>query len=356
VKILSNFTLFALKLYLPIKGLIKATVFKQFFGGENIENCTKVITQLANEGIATVLNYSVEGNQREKDFENATVEMLRIIDFAKTHSHIPNTCIKLTGIGRFELLKKAAANEKLSDEEKTEYDNFSHRFETICKASAESHLPLLVDAEESWIQDTLDRITEEMMSKYNHERAIVYNTLQMYRHDRLDYFKALIEKAKNQGFRLGVKLVRGAYLEKENERAEKMGRPSPINPTKEATDALYNRALELAIDNIDIVEICAGTHNEKSNRLLAELMHQRSIPNNHPGIIFAQLYGMSDHISFTLAKAGYMVCKYLPYGPVKDTIPYLIRRAEENTSIAGQMGKELRLIREEMKRRKDDRN
>lgn len=352
VKMLAQAAKIALAIGLPIKGLIKVTVFKQFCGGEKKEEYTKVISQLGKSSIGTILDYSVEGSEDEASFENTKNELLGLIEQSKSDPNIPCTCMKMTGIATFDLLEKVASGQSLSQQEKKEWEKVESRLDMICKASFNAGKPIYIDAEESWIQDPIDRLVEKMMAAYNSGKAIVYTTLQLYRWDRNDYFKRLIEDARANGYKLGIKIVRGAYLEKENERARKMGYTTPINPTKEATDEEYNRAVEIFMDNIDVVDICVGTHNEESCRLLLDLMNQQNLPNNHPNIYFSQLFGMSDTISFNLAKAGYNVSKYLPFGPVESTLPYLTRRAEENTAIAGQMSKELEIIEKERIRRK----
>jgi proline dehydrogenase len=260
--------------------------------------------------------------------------------------------MKMTAIGSFDLFKKMSANEQLSTEEIREWEKVKSRLEDICEASCLAGKPIYIDAEESWIQSAIDELAEEMMSRYNRAKAMVFTTLQLYRWDRNDYFLRLIRRARSEGYKLGIKIVRGAYLEKERKRAKRYGYRSPINATKEDTDREYDKSMEIFIGNIDVVEICVGTHNEASCRLLIELMAEKDLPNDHPNIYFSQLYGMSDNISFNLAKAGYNVSKYLPFGPVESTLPYLARRAEENTAIAGQMSKELEIIIKERERRK----
>jgi proline dehydrogenase len=352
VKFLSQAAKFSLSIGLPVKPMIKATVFKQFCGGENREEYSKVITKLGKAGIGTILDYSVEGSKDEAGFENTKNELINIIEEAKSNENIPCTCMKMTGIGSFELLEKITSKSVLSEDEEQEWGRIKYRLEEICKASNEAGKPIYIDAEESWVQGAIDSLAEEMMAKYNKNKAIVFTTIQMFRWDRVDYLKQLIEQARSGSYKIGVKIVRGAYLEKERERARNLGYPSPINPTKAATDEEYNKALKLSFDNIDVVEICLGTHNEYSCKLLAHYMAEKKLPNNHPHIYFSQLCGMSDNISFNLANAGYNVSKYLPYGPVESTLPYLARRAEENTAIAGQMSKELEIIVKERKRRK----
>ncbi len=343
---------FAFSLRLPIQGIIRRTVFQQFCGGESMEQCAIKIEELASSNIKTILDYSVEGKESEKDFNRTMKQTLASLDFANKNNNIPFAVFKVTGLARFELLEKINYGKHLSETEQQEYDRVLHRISKICKKAHQYKIPVMIDAEESWIQDAIDGIVEDMMRAYNKETAIVYNTLQMYRHDRLDYFKRVHRDSQHNGYFLGMKIVRGAYMEKENERALEKGYPSPIQPNKEASDLDYNYALKYACENINGISICAGTHNEASSKYLIELMDEFEIAKNNPKIYFAQLLGMSDHISFNLADDGFNTVKYVPYGPVRDVLPYLIRRADENTSIAGQTGRELNLIQQEIKRRK----
>jgi proline dehydrogenase len=352
VKILSQAAKITLAMGLPVKPIIKSTVFRQFCGGEQESEYTNVVEKLGQSGIGAILDYSVEGTEDEAGFESTKRELLKVIDKSKTNLDIPCTCMKMTGIGPFDLYKKITANESLTIEEQREWEKVKSRLEMICKASFKADKPIYIDAEETWIQQAIDDLSEKMMSMYNQEKAIVFTTLQLYRWDRNDYFLELIQRARAGGYKLGIKIVRGAYIEKERERARRYGYRSPINATKEDTNREYDKSVEIFIDNIDVVEICVGTHNEASCKLLLKLMAERDLPNNHPHIYFSQLYGMSDNVSFNLANAGYNVSKYLPYGPVESTLPYLARRAEENTAIAGQMSKELEIILKERKRRK----
>lgn len=344
----------AIKMHIPITGLIKNTIFQQFCGGESIENSSDKIDELAKHNIATILDYSVEGKASEKDFKKTMEETIAVLNFAHKNKNIPFAVFKITGLARFQLLEKINLNEELNTEEQKEYDRVIHRINKICKKAHQYKIPIMIDAEESWIQDAIDSIVETMMKTFNKEQAIIYNTIQMYRHDRLDYLKKIHECSKEEGYFIGVKLVRGAYLEKENERAKKMDYPTPIQPNKEACNEDYDSALEYACENIYGISICAGTHNEESSLLLTRLMQLHNIERNNPKIYFSQLLGMSDHISYNLANKGYNTVKYVPYGPVKEVLPYLIRRAEENRSIAGQTGRELNLIIQEIKRRKSN--
>jgi len=347
-------TNFAIKTKLPIKPLIKKTIFKQFCGGENINECYKTTKSLFEFGIGTILDYSIEGKTSDEDFEATVNEIIATIEKGKNDQAIPFAVFKVTGISRFDILEKANKDvDNLSENDRNALNEVIERIDRICKKAFESSQPIFIDAEETWIQDTIDRITHEMMEKYNKEKTIVFNTLQMYRHDRLAFLEKSISDAKSKGYFYGVKLVRGAYMEKERERAQLKKYSSPIQPTKEATDIDFNKALELIIKNIDVVSLCAGTHNEQSSEILSKLMSDYNIDQTNKHIYFAQLLGMSDHISYNLSSLGYNVAKYVPYGPVNEVLPYLIRRAEENTSVAGQTGRELSLINKELKRRKE---
>ncbi len=351
VKFLSRAAKLSLSMGLPVKPLIKATVFRQFCGGETRREYQKVIAQLGRSGIGAILDYSVEGGGDEAGFEETKNAILQTIRQAGSDKNIPCACMKMTGIVAESLLEKMTAGGALSKEDEPAWERLKQRLSDICKQAEEGGTPIYIDAEESWIQGIIDDLAEEMMLIFNQKKAIVFTTLQMYRTDRVDYFKRLIENARRNAFLLGVKIVRGAYMEQERERARHWGYPSPIHPDKPATDRAFDEILRLFMDHIDAVEICVGTHNETSCKLLAGFMAERGIPNDHPHVYFSQLYGMSDHISYKLADAGYNVTKYRPFGPVASTLPYLARRAEENTAIAGQMGKELEIIVRERRRR-----
>ena len=352
VKFLSRAARFSLAIGLPIKPLIKSTVFKQFCGGETKAEYTKVIDSLAGSSIGTILDYAVEGIEDEDGFEATNQELIHIIRQSRSNPDIPCTCMKMSAIGSSDLFQKITSGEELSDTQDREWLSLKRRLGEICAAAHQSDKPIYIDAEESWVQGAMDSLAEEMMAKYNTAKAIVFTTLQMYRWDRIDYLKQLITDAESGSYRLGIKFVRGAYLEKERERALLHGYASPINATKEDTDRDFDEAVRLSMEHIDVVEICVGTHNEKSCRLMVDHMREHELPNNHPHIYFSQLFGMSDNISFNLAHAGYNVSKYLPFGPLESTLPYLTRRAEENTAIAGQMSKELEVLIKERERRK----
>jgi proline dehydrogenase len=342
----------AFNIGLPIKGLIKSTVFKQFCGGESMEDCNKTIDQLYGYGVGTILDYSVEGEEKEESFDATVTETLETITKAQNNPKIPFCVFKVTGLARFDLLAKVSAKEILTMNEETEWGHVRNRIYQICKMAHLKNVRLFIDAEESWIQPAIDDLANDMMLEFNKQKCIVYNTIQLYRHDRLAFVKDSFDVAIKHNYYLGLKLVRGAYMEKERARASKMGYPSPIQPDKLSTDKDYNNALIFCIDHIDRISVCAGSHNEQSSMLLTELMAQKSLANNDQRIYFSQLFGMSDHISFNLSSAGYNVAKYLPYGPVKAVMPYLFRRAAENTSVKGQAGRELTLISREVARRK----
>jgi proline dehydrogenase len=352
VRIGTAVTNFALKAKLPVEGLIRATVFDHFCGGINEEDCLSVVDKMFTKGVSSVLDYSVEGKEEESQFDLALQMTLKTIEFARERLAIPFAVFKPTGFGRFELYEKLGQKQTLSPDEKAEWNKVEARFDLVCKEAHAKDVSLLIDGEESWMQDTADNLVTRMMQKYNQEKAIVYNTLQMYRWDRLDYLKMLHQQAQSEGFYIGIKLVRGAYMEKEIKRAEEKKHPSPICESKEATDQNYDKAVRFMVENLDKMAIFAGTHNEESSYKLMHLMQEKGIKPNDNRIWFGQLYGMSDNISYNLAQNGYNVSKYLPFGPVKDVMPYLIRRAEENTSVAGQTSRELTMIKTERKRRK----
>ncbi len=344
-------TNFMLNIGVPLNWAIKPTIFQHFCGGETIEECEHTISQLHEGKVGTILDYSVEGEEEEEVFEATSQEIIRTIIRADGDPRIPLTVFKITGIGRFALLEKLDAKQVLTDVEALEYAKVKARCLKICETAYQKGVPIMIDAEETWIQDTIDALAMEMMERFNKERVIVYNTYQIYRHDKLEGLKKDFKLAQEKGFLLGVKMVRGAYMEKERKRAFEMGYPSPIQKDKQATDTDYNATLSFCIENIKGIAFVCGTHNEESCKCLTELMHKHQIPVNHPHVYFAQLLGMSDNLSFNLANANYHVTKYVPYGPIKAVMPYLFRRAQENTSVAGQTGRELNLISKEKKRR-----
>jgi proline dehydrogenase len=352
VRIGTAVTNFALKAHLPVEGLIRSTVFDHFCGGVNENDCLSVVDKMFTKGVSSVLDYSVEGKEEEAQFDAALEMTLKTIEFAKERNAIPFAVFKPTGFGRFALYQKIGEGKALTNEEQQEWNRVVARFEKVCQIAHEKDVALLIDGEESWMQDAADELVAQMMQKYNQEKAIVFNTLQMYRRDRLDYLKKLHERAKAEGFYIGMKLVRGAYMEKENARAQEKGYKSPICVSKQATDENYDAAVLYMVENIDKMAIFAGTHNEQSSYTLMQLMQEKGIAKDDNRIWFGQLYGMSDNISYNLASHGYNVAKYLPFGPVRDVMPYLIRRAEENTSVAGQTSRELTLIKKEKERRK----
>ena len=352
VRIGTAVTNFALKAKLPVEGLIRSTVFDHFCGGVNEEDCLPVIDKMYTKGrVCSVLDYSVEGKEGEAIFDDTMEKILKIIKFGYEKEAIPYAVFKPSGFGRFGLYQKITEKKELSAAEITEWKRVKERFDKVCTVALEKNVPLLIDAEESWMQSAADDLLEMLMETYNKEKAIVFNTLQMYRHDRMDYLKGLHERAHHKGFHIGIKVVRGAYMEKERQRAKEHNYPSPICIDKEATDSNYDAAVHYMMEHKNMA-IFAGTHNEESSMLVVELAKKHKIAPNDDRLWFGQLFGMSDHISFNLAKEGYNVAKYLPFGPVRDVMPYLIRRAEENTSVAGQTSRELNLIKTERKRRK----
>lgn len=342
---------FSMSLGLPIKGIVKKTVYDQFVGGENILECDPTIDKLNEHNVKCLLDYSVEGKVREEDFENTKNILIQTIQYGKNKEGIPFTVFKVTGLARFALLEKISKNQNLNTNEEKEWFRVQKRVEQICQTAYDVDLAVLIDAEESWIQNAIDGIAEEMIRKFNEEKVVIYNTLQMYRHDRLDYLKKQIEEANKIGYHLGVKLVRGAYMEKEREKASRNNLDSPIQKTKADTDHDYDEAVKYIVNHLRLGALVAGTHNEQSCKKLVQAMLDRGLAINDERVWFSQLYGMSDNLSFNLAKEGYNVVKYLPFGPVKETLPYLIRRAEENTAAAGQTSRELDLIKKEMTRR-----
>ncbi len=342
----------ALRLRLPVKSVIKNTIFGQFCGGESIGDSEKTIRHLQTAHVGTILDYSVEGEENERSFDATTLEILRTIERASESQDIPFSVFKVTGLASTELLEAVQIGDSLNKEQKAEFDRVLKRVDALCRRAAERNVRIFIDAEESWIQDTIDTLAYEMMDRYNHERPVVYNTYQMYRWESLAHLRRDTEEARAKGYYLGVKLVRGAYLEKERLRAHEEEYQDPIQATKEDTDRDFNAAIDYCLENRDVVSICLGTHNEYSCQYCVQQMERQGIAPNDPHIYFAQLLGMSDNISYNLANAGYNVAKYVPYGPVEAVMPYLFRRAEENKSIAGQSSREFTLVSNELKRRK----
>lgn len=352
VRIGTAATNFALKAHLPVEGLIRATVFDHFCGGVNEDDCLPVIDKMYTKRVCSVLDFSVEGKEDEAHFDAAMEKTLKIIRFSDEKEAMPIAVFKPTGFGRFHLYQKMGEGKVLTDSEKEEWDRVVNRFDSVCKLAKEKDVEVLIDGEESWMQDAADNLCEEMMRRYNKDKPIVYNTLQLYRWDRLDYLKKLYERAQQNGFTIGMKIVRGAYMEKERDRAEEKQYESPICANKEATDINFNTTLEFILNRLDVISVFIGTHNEQSCYNSIDLMKKLKVEKTDNRVWFGQLYGMSDHISFNMAAEGYNVAKYVPFGPVKDVMPYLIRRAEENTSVAGQTSRELNLLKQERKRRK----
>ncbi len=341
----------SLAIGLPIKPIIKNTVFEHFCGGETIDESLVTVQELGDYGIGTILDYSVEGGESEEGFDSTKDEILRTIETARTHEHIPFCVFKTTGLANTPLLQKVQEGVALTEKEKEKFERVRSRVLQICQAAYDAGVPILMDAEETWIQKPIDELAYEMMERFNKERAIVFNTYQMYRKDMLQNLRNAMHYAAMHNYYLGAKLVRGAYMEKERERAEDKGYPSPIHETKKDTDDHFNKGLAFCVDNKQRISLICGSHNEYSNYYLTVLLDKHSMNNDDQRVWFSQLYGMSDNISFNLAKAGFNVVKYVPYGPVKHVMPYLFRRAEENTSVAGQSSRELMLIRKEITRR-----
>jgi proline dehydrogenase len=369
----SRLATWSLKMGLPIKGIVRKTIFQQFIGGETLEETIPVAKKLANYNVQVILDYGVEGKEGEENYNHASDEFIRVIDFAATQPNVPFMSVKLTGIARFALLEKLdslmhkaggvslidnynKALMQLTAEEANEWRRVNDRIRRICEAAKKDNVGFLVDAEETYIQDPIDALTMLMMEEFNKDLVVIYNTIQLYRADRLEFLKQSYNAAVARGFVLGAKLVRGAYMEKERARAAEKGYASPIQPDKASCDRDYNEAVRFCIDHLDNIGLIVASHNEFSNLLATKLLAEKNLPLNHPHVHFSQLYGMSDNITFNLAKAGCSVSKYLPFGPIKDVIPYLMRRAQENTSVGGQTSRELGLIKKETRRRKNSKS
>jgi proline dehydrogenase len=369
VKMGTRLTPWSIRVGLPVKGLIRRTIFSQFVGGESLEQTAAVAKKLGDYHVQVILDYGVEGKEGEENFEHACEEFIKVIRYAGTQPNIPFMSVKVTGFARFGLLEKMdsimhsvsgtlmkrflTSIESLNKAEREEWHRIRHRMVRVCETAAKMNIGVFVDAEETWIQDPVDALTILMMDTFNKKKCVVYNTLQHYRHDRLRFLEESYQAAVERNFMLGSKLVRGAYMERERRRAVEKGYPSPIQPDKESTDRDFNAGVKFCIDHIDRVALVVASHNEYSNLYAVQLLQEKNLPLNHPHVHWSQLYGMSDNITFNLAHAGCSVSKYLPFGPIKDVIPYLMRRAQENTSVKGQTSRELALIKKEMKRRKN---
>lgn len=336
----------------PVERIIRDTIYRHFVGGISIDDCTAAIGRLSARQVGTILDFAVEGEESDDLFDATCAEVIRTVEAAQANLHVPFSAFKITGVGRFDLLAKVSACEQLTSQEEDEYERVRGRVDAVFKRGYQLGVPVLIDAEHTWIQPVIDDLVMEMMAKYNREKAIVQNTYQMYRHDSITRLKRHHRIAEENGLRFGLKIVRGAYMEIERRRAAEKGYPSPIQPNKPATDTDFNNIIRYFIDNIDTVHFMVATHNEESSKLLVNLIEERGLPRNHPHIYFSQLYGMSDHITFNLAEEGYNVVKYVPYGEVRTMMPYLFRRAEENSSVKGQSSRELKLIQKEIARRK----
>lgn len=344
---------FAVHNNFPLAGdLVKATLFEQFCGGETREESMKAVIRMFKRGVGSIFDYSIEGKEEEETFDAVCQEIKDIVRFSVGNPAIPFIVFKPTAFGRIDIYEAVGKGIELTESQKEEWARVVKRFDEVCQLCHENNKKVMVDAEESWMQDAADHLVEEMMEKYNREKPIVWNTIQMYRTGRIEYMQENLQRAKEKGYYIGYKIVRGAYMEKERERAAEKNYPDPIQPNKEASDKNYNAAIDFVMQNIDRVSGFFGTHNEISTELVMNKMKAKTLENSSESIYFGQLYGMSDNITYTLADQKYNVAKYLPYGPVKDVVPYLTRRAEENTSVAGQTGRELSLISKELKRRK----
>ncbi len=342
----------AIRLHLPfVESIVKHTIFEQFCGGTSLQECSKTIEKLYTHKVLTILDYGAEGKEKEEDFNRTMRETIRAIEFAATHNSVPVVSSKITGLARFALLEAVQQGVDLNEEKSKEYNNVLKRLEAVCYTASQKGVSIYFDAEETWIQTAISQLVKRMMLQFNKEKAVVYDTFQLYRADHLDYLRQSYEEARRQGYILGAKLVRGAYMDKERERARQMEYPSPIQADKAACDRDFNEAIRFCVDHYETMGSAAASHNVESNRLQAELIVQRGIPRNHPNLNFCQLYGMSDNLTFNLAEAGFNVAKYVPYGAVKEVVPYLIRRAQENSSVTGDMTREHRLVIEEIKRR-----
>ena len=351
VDIGSHITKLALQIGLPVQSILKSTIYEHFCGGESLDETRPMVADLSSHGVNTILDYGVEAKESQEEFDANLEEQLRAIAFADAHEAVPYVSCKITGYAPFSLLEKLSSGAPRDVDDEIALERLRVRMHAICEAAASQDVCLYVDAEESWIQGAIDDIVDKLMARYNRAKPTVFNTIQLYRHDRLAYLKASHERAKVQGYKLGVKLVRGAYMEKERLRAEEQGSRSPIHLDKESVDRDFDAAIVYCLENIERIAFCAATHNEASCQLVVVTAEAMGIDLHHPHIHFAQLYGMSDHISFNLARAGFNAAKYVPYGPVRDVVPYLIRRAQENRSVSGQVGRELGLILSELKRR-----
>ncbi len=370
VKLGTRLAPWSIRAGLPVKGLIRRTIFDQFVGGETLEETAVVAKRLGEFNVQVILDYGVEGKEGEDNFDHACEEFIRVINYAATQPNIPYMSVKVTGFARFSLLEKLdtlmhasegslmkrflRAVDQLDQAEREEWHRVRHRVMRVCETGASKDVGVFIDAEETWIQDPVDALVILMMDTFNKKKCVVYNTLQHYRHDRMQFLKDSHAAAVERGFILGSKLVRGAYMEKERKRAAEMNYPSPIQPDKESSDRDFNAAIRYCIDHIDRIALVVASHNEYSNLYAAQLLLEKGLPLKHPHVHWSQLYGMSDNITFNLAHAGCSVSKYLPFGPIRDVVPYLMRRAQENTSVKGQTGRELGLIEKELKRRKQN--
>ena len=352
VSVFKKIVTWSLKLNLPILGILDKTVFNQFCAGIDEKDSIQIVKKLKKLNVNSYVHYASEGIESEKDFDINFKIIINTINVTKKNPELPFTVFKASSLGKFNLFEKKSAGSTLSELEEQSWNKTINRIKSCCKHAASQNVRIFIDAEESWIQPVIDEIAESLMEKLNQEKVIIFTTLQMYRKDRLKYLNEIIQNSIKKKYKLGFKLVRGAYMEKENERAYKNGLPSPIFESKIQTDLSFNSALDVILQKIEQCDLFVGTHCEKSIKKILKWMKEKKIPNGYSKIWFSQLFGMADHISFNLAFQGYQVVKYVPYGPIKEVVPYLIRRAEENTSVNSQLSKEIYLLKKEMKRRK----
>ncbi len=348
-----HLAIWAAKLRLPFaKYFIKKTLYKQFCGGESLEDARPTIEHLYSFDVKTMLDYGAEGKNDEEAFDKVIEENLKSIDFASENDSVKVISTKVSGLTQNKILEKVQKGEKLDNEEENRFEALQTRLNKLCKYAEERNVGIFVDAEESWIQGTIDDLVLDLMEKYNRNTIIVYNTFQMYRKDMLGNLQRDFERAQSNGFVLGAKLVRGAYMEQERARSEKYAYPCPIHETKDDTDKMYNDAIRFCMEHFDQIAFANASHNMESMELQVRLIQEMGVPRDHIHMNFCQLMGMSDHLTYNLAKRGYNVAKYVPYGPVRDVVPYLVRRAHENSSVTGDMSREYAMLKAEVQRRK----
>lgn len=335
-----------------VKSLIKHYIFSHFCGGEDWKEVHQSALKLQKQNILSSLDYSVECKQTEQDYETTKKVLLNVLEEAKNLSHIPFCVLKITGLGRFALLEKIHNGQTLSDNEKAEWQRVQSRFDSICEKAVDCNTKLLVDAEESWIQKPIDNIVKRAMKRHNQNEPMIYNTYQLYLKAKYEQLKTDWEKAKEKGYILGSKLVRGAYMEKETKRAVKMHLPNPIQPSKAKCDQDFNDSLKFCLKHIDDFGIYIGTHNIESTQKARQLMQEYGIAKSDERVFFSQLLGMREILSYELAQQDYLVSKYTPFGKIAEVIPYLLRRIQENSSVKDQLNDEIKVITRELENQK----